>query len=361
MLKNPMNEIIYHPVLHQDNLEDHPMNLPYSILDLAVIKEDHDARDAYKRSLELAQHAENWNYRRFWVAEHHNMAYVGSSAPTLLMGYLAQGTKNIRIGSGGIMLPNHSPLMVAEQIGFLETLYPGRIDLGLGRAPGTDQRTASVLRRGRMESVQEFPQDLDDLQRFFSEENIDAPVRAFPAEGLNVPIYLLGSSMSSAVLAAEKGLPYVFASHFAPTYFLQAADYYRKNFVPSKQLSTPYFISCVNIILADTDEDAHFLATSFYQIALGIIRGRSYPLKKPVTSMDRIWSREEAAAIQHMMAYTFIGSPTTVKPRLEKFITKSGIDELMVTTNIFSQEDRLRSYELLAEMMHELAGKTIYN
>lgn len=336
------------------------MKIPYSILDLAIIKEDYDAHDAYKRSLELAQQAEKWGYHRFWVAEHHNMAYVGSSAPTLLMGYLAQGTKSIRIGSGGIMLPNHSPLMVAEQIGFLETLYPGRIDLGLGRAPGTDQRTASVLRRGRMESVQEFPQDLEDLQRFFSDENIDAPVRAFPAEGLDVPIYLLGSSMSSAVLAAEKGLPYVFASHFAPTYFLQAANYYKNNFVPSEKSKSPYFISCVNIILADTDSKAHFLATSFYQMALGIIRGRSYPLKKPVSNMDSIWSREEEAAIQHMMAYTFIGSPTTVKNQLEKFVTQSGIDELMVTTNIYDQNERLKSYELVAEVMHELAGKTVY-
>ena len=336
------------------------MHIPYSILDLALIKENHDALDAYKRSLELAQHAENWDYQRFWVAEHHNMAYVGSSAPTLLMGYIAQGTKKIRIGSGGIMLPNHSPLMVAEQIGFLETLYPGRIDLGLGRAPGTDQRTASVLRRGRMETVQEFPQDLEDLQHYFSDENIDAPVRAFPAEGLDVPIYLLGSSMSSAVMAAEKGLPYVFASHFAPTYFLQAAGYYKKNFVPSEQSRSPYFIACVNIILADTDSKAHFMATSFYQMALGIIRGRSYPLKKPVTNMDNIWSREESSAIQHMMAYTFIGSPTTVKNQLEKFISQSGVDELMVTTNIYNQEDRLRSYELLAEVMLELAGKTVF-
>ena len=211
-----------------------------------------------------------------------------------------------------------------------------------------------------MESVQEFPQDLEDLKRFFSDENIDSPVRAFPAEGLDVPIYLLGSSMSSAVLAAQKGLPYVFASHFAPTYFLQASDYYRKNFIASEQLSSPYFISCVNIILADSDEEADFMATSFYQMALGIVRGRSYPLKKPVTSMDSIWSREEATAIQHMMAYTFIGSQTTVKKQLEKFIAESAIDELMVTTNIYSQEDRLKSYELLAKLMHEMADETVY-
>lgn len=209
---------------------------PYSILDLAIIRKNADAVDAYQRSLDLAQRAEDWGYKRFWLAEHHNMSSVGSSAPIILMGYIAGGTKKIRVGSGGIMLPNHSPLMVAEQIGTLETLYPNRIDLGLGRAPGTDQKTASALRRGRMETVNDFPQDLEDLQLYFSLDNSRSEVRAFPAEGLEVPIYLLGSSMSSAVLAAEKGLPYIFASHFAPTYFLQAVKYYQTHFKPSDQL-----------------------------------------------------------------------------------------------------------------------------
>lgn len=333
-------------------------SIPYSILDLAILREDFDAKDAYYRSLDLARRAEKWGYTRFWVAEHHNMPYVGSSAPTLLMGYIAQGTEKIRVGSGGIMLPNHSPLMVAEQIGFLETLYPGRIDLGLGRAPGTDQRTASALRRGRMESVQEFPNDLEELQNYFSEDNADAQVRAFPAEGLDVPIYLLGSSMSSAVLAAEKGLPYAFASHFAPTYFAHASQYYQANFTPSKNHDKPYFIACVNVILAESDNQAHFLATSFYQMALGIIRGKSYPLKKPVTDMNQIWTAQEEAAIQNMMAYTFIGSPTTVKPRLERFIQQSGVDELMITTNLYDHEARLNSFQLAAQLMNDIAVST---
>lgn len=325
--------------------------IPYSVLELAILRENEDAKDAYDRSLALAQHAENWGYTRLWLAEHHNMASVGSSAPALLIGYLANGTQKIRLGSGGIMLPNHSPLMVAEQFGTLETLFPGRIDLGLGRAPGTDQTTARALRRGRVETVNDFPQDLDQLQLYFSNDNADSNVRAFPGEGLNVPIYLLGSSMSSAVLAAEKGLPYAFASHFAPTYFLQAIRYYKANFKPSPYLSKPYVISCINVVAGETDEKAHYMATSFYQMALGIIRGKSYPLKKPVQSMDNIWSRDEAAAIQNMMACTFVGSKATVKEDLERFIKQTEVDEIMVSTNIFDSKDRLRSYELVGEIM----------
>lgn len=323
-------------------------NTPFSILDLAILRKGHDAADAYKRSLDLARHAEKWGYHRFWLAEHHNMPHVGSSSPTVLMGYIAQGTSTIRVGSGGIMLPNHSPLMVAEQIGTLATLYPERIDLGLGRAPGTDQKTAAVLRRGRMESVQEFPQDLEELQQFFSDENLDAPVRAFPAEGLTVPIYLLGSSMDSAYLAASKGLPYVFASHFAPNYFQQATSYYRNHFQASGHGTRPYLIACVNVIAADTDEEAHYLATSFYQMALGIIRGRSYPLPAPVEDMDQIWSMQEAAALQHMMQYTFIGSKDTIQSGLESFVQQHQIDELMITTNLYDHEKRLHSFELTA-------------
>ncbi|WP_209331841.1 LLM class flavin-dependent oxidoreductase [Lunatimonas salinarum] len=334
------------------------MQISYSILDLAIIREGYDARDAYHRSIDLAHKAETMGYTRFWVAEHHNMAYVASSAPTLLMGYLAQGTEHIRIGSGGIMLPNHSPLIVAEQIGFLETLYPGRIDLGLGRAPGTDQRTASALRRGRMESVQEFPNDLEDLKSYFSADNWDAPVRAFPAEGLNVPIYLLGSSMSSAVLAAEKGLPYAFASHFAPSYFMHASNYYRSNFTPSDENPKPHLLACVNMVLAETEERAHYLATSFYQMALGIIRGRSYPLRKPVADMSAIWSEQEEAAIQNMMAYTFIGTPDTVKPALEKFISHGGVDELLITTNLYDHKERLASYQMASELIQQMQVKS---
>jgi len=323
----------------------------YSILDLAILKEGLDARDAYERALEVAKKAEAWGYKRFWLAEHHNMPYVGSSAPTVLMGYIAQGTKSIRVGSGGIMLPNHSPMVVAEQIGTLETLYPGRIDLGLGRAPGTDQKTASVLRRGRLQTVQEFPQDLEELQLFFSDDNIDSPVRAFPSEGLNVPLYLLGSSMDSAFLASKKGLPYVFASHFAPTYFPQAATYYKQNFKPSMQCSQPYLVACVNVIAAETDEEAQFLATSFYQMALGIIRGRSYPLCPPVRNMDKIWSPQEAAAIKNMTKYAFIGSFEKVREGLTGFIEEFQLDEVMITTTIYDDEKKLKSLYYTAEAL----------
>ncbi len=326
------------------------MSVPYSLLDLSIIREDFDAKDAYERSLQIARHAEQLGYTRMWLAEHHNMANVGSSAPQILIGYLANGTSKIRLGSGGIMLPNHSPLIIAEQFGTLATLYPNRIDLGLGRAPGTDQTTANALRRGRMESVQDFPNDLDDLQRYFSEENADEKIRAFPAEGLDVPIYLLGSSMSSAVLASQKGLPYAFASHFAPGYLINASRYYRENFQASKELEKPYFISCVNVIAADTDEEAHYLATSFYQTALGIIRGKSYPMKKPVSSMEGIWTEHEAAAIQNMMACTFIGSKETLKPQFESFFKQVEVDELMVSTNIYEPEKRLKSLEITAEL-----------
>ncbi|EON77101.1 hypothetical protein ADIS_2411 [Lunatimonas lonarensis] len=324
---------------------------PYSILDLAILREGYDARDAYHRTLDLTQQVEQMGFKRFWVAEHHNMANVASSAPTLLMGYLAQGTQHIRIGSGGIMLPNHSPLMVAEQIGFLETLYPGRIDLGLGRAPGTDQRTAAVLRRGRMESIQEFPNDLEDLKSYFSEDNWDAPVRAFPAEGLQVPMFLLGSSLYSAGLAAKKGMPYVFASHFAPSHFSQAAHFYRVNFTPSAENPKPYFIACVNMILAESEERAQFLASSFYQLALGIVRGKSYPLKQPIPEMRAVWTEREEAAVENMLAYSFIGTPKSVRPALERFIAKGYVDELMVSCNMYDHGDSLTSYRLVRNLM----------
>ena len=332
---------------------------PYSVLDLAIIRKNADAADAYHRSLDLAQKAENWGYKRFWLAEHHNMSSVGSSAPTILMGHIAGGTKRIRVGSGGIMLPNHSPLMVAEQIGTLETLYPGRIDLGLGRAPGTDQKTALALRRGRMETVNDFPRDLEDLQHYFSLDNSRSEVRAFPAEGLDVPIYLLGSSMSSAVLAAEKGLPYVFASHFAPTYFLQAVNYYQTHFMPSDQSKEPYVMACVNVIAADTDQEGNFLATSFYQMALGIIRGKSYPLQPPVTDMSKVWTEQEAAAIQNMMAVTFVGSKESVAAGLGELIRLTGINELMITTNIYDHEARLKSFQITSEVIKEISKELV--
>ncbi|GAB3233819.1 LLM class flavin-dependent oxidoreductase [Algoriphagus aestuariicola] len=324
-------------------------HFPYSILDLALIREGSDAADAYARSLDLARHAETWGYKRIWLAEHHNMPYVGSSAPAILMGYIAGGTQSIKVGSGGIMMPNHSALMVAEEIGTLERLYPGRIDLGLGRAPGTDQRTASALRRGRVETVNDFPQDLEDLQRYFSQDNSRSDVRAFPAEGLDVPIYILGSSMSSAILAAERGLPYVFASHFAPAYFMQAVKYYQDHFRPSEYLREPFVMACINVIAADTDAEAHYLATSFYQMALGIVRQQSYPLRPPVEDMSNVWSQPEAAAIQNMMAVTYVGTRDAVREGLEDFVRHTGINEVMITSNLYDHAARLHSFDLAAQ------------
>lgn len=328
----------------------------FSVLDLAIIKEHHDAADAFDRSLDLARHTEDWGYKRFWLAEHHNMVNVGSSATAVLIGHIAGGTKSIRVGSGGIMLPNHAPLMVAEQFGTLASLYPERIDLGLGRAPGTDQTTARALRRDRLETVEEFPRDLEELQHYFSNENIDGKVRAIPGEGLDVPIYLLGSSMSSAQLAARKGLPYAFASHFAPAQFLDAIRYYRANFRPSVYLEEPYIISCINVVAAESEEKADKLATSFYQMALGIIRRKSYPLREPVDSMDSIWSREEAAAIQQMMACSFVGTEKTISDDLRRFLEMTEVDELMISTNIYEHQERLKSYEITAKVMKNLQG-----
>ncbi len=331
-----------------------PGHIPFSILDLALIREGSNAADAYSRSLDLARHGENWGYKRFWLAEHHNMAHVASSSPTVLMGYIAAGTQSIRVGSGGIMMPNHSALMVAEEMGTLETLYPGRVDLGLGRAPGTDQRTASALRRGRVETVNDFPQDLEDLQQYFSVDNSRSEVRAFPAEGLDVPIYILGSSMSSAVLAAERGLPYVFASHFAPAYFIQAITYYRNNFKPSPYLDEPFVMACVNVVAADSDAEANYLATSFYQMALGIVRQRSYPLRPPVEDMSEIWTEAEAAAIQNMMAVSFVGGKETVRAGLADLIRHTKINEVMITSNLYDHAARLRSFKLTADAIGDI-------
>jgi len=331
-------------------LSDILTKISFSVLDLAIIREGYDAPDAFRRSLDLAQHVERSGYKRYWLAEHHNMAGVGSSATAVLIGHIAGGTKSIRVGSGGIMLPNHTALMVAEQFGTLESLYAGRIDLGLGRAPGTDQVTAAALRRGRVETFQDFPDDLEALQQYFSKENSTARVRAIPGEGLDIPIYILGSSMTSAVLAAERGLPYAFASHFAPAQFLASIKYYRENFRPSAQLKKPYVISCVNIIAADSTAEAERLATSFYQMITGVItKGVSRPLKPAVDSMQGIWTVEEEAAVQNMMACTFIGSAALIKEELENFIELTKVDELMVSTNVYEHSTRLRSYEIVGD------------
>ncbi|RFS20063.1 LLM class flavin-dependent oxidoreductase [Chitinophaga silvatica] len=325
------------------------INKPLSVLDLASVLEGQTPADAFHNSLRLAQHVEKLGYRRFWMAEHHSMISVASSATAVLLGYIAGGTNTIRVGSGGIMLPNHAPLVIAEQFGTLESLYPGRIDLGLGRAPGTDQITACALRRDRMSATNEFPESIQELQHYLSADNT-GPVRAVPGEGLDIPIWILGSSTDSAYLAAAMGLPYAFASHFAPAQLHAALKIYRQQFKPSEFLDKPYTMACVNVIAADSDEIANRLATSFYQMFLGVIRGKLRKLPPPVDSMEGMWNEYEAAHMQQMLSCTFIGSQNTVQDKLQQFIDLTQIDEIMATSHIYDQQARLYSYELLKSL-----------
>ncbi|WP_045688549.1 LLM class flavin-dependent oxidoreductase [Hymenobacter sp. AT01-02] len=324
--------------------------LPLSVLDLAAILAGHTPADTFRNTVDLAQHAEQWGYQRYWLAEHHNMASIASSATSILIGHVAGHTSTIRVGSGGIMLPNHAPLVVAEQFGTLATLYPGRIDLGLGRAPGTDQLTALALRRDARSAANDFPENVQELQTYLSAENRTARVRAVPGEGLDIPMWLLGSSTYSAQLAGMLGLPFAFASHFAPTYLYEALGLYRQNFRPSAQQATPHAVACVNVIAADTDEEAERLATSFYMFALGIIRGTTHPLQAPIATMEGYWTEYEEAAVRQMMTYVFIGGPETIARKLDAFVAQTKIDELMVVAHIYDHAARLRSYEILAEL-----------
>jgi luciferase family oxidoreductase group 1 len=303
-----------------------------------------------ENSLALAQQAEKLGYKRFWISEHHNAESLVSSATPLLIGYIAQGTKTIRVGSGGVMLPNHAPIVVAEQFGTLATLYPNRIDLGLGRAPGTDQQTARALRRERVETVNDFPEDVQELERYFSKENQNSPVRAIPGEGLEVPLYLLGSSTYSAQLAGSLGLPYAFASHFAPTHLHDALRLYHSHFEPSKQLKKPYAMACVNVVMAESDEEAEYLATSMKLFMLNIIRNTRKPLAPPVKSMDGLWNPMEEAHISQMMQYSFVGSKETVQQKLADFADETRVDEIIAVAHIYDQTARLRSFELLSQI-----------
>ncbi|MGY3212614.1 LLM class flavin-dependent oxidoreductase [Mucilaginibacter sp. HD30] len=323
----------------------------YSVLDLATVIEGHTIADSFKGSVANAQQAEALGYTRYWFAEHHNMINVASSATGLLIAHIAGSTSTIRVGSGGIMLPNHSPLVVAEQFGTLESLYPGRIDLGLGRAPGSDQTTAHAIRGENMGAAFHFPQDVAALQHYFKGDHPNG-VSAIPGEGLDIPIWILGSSLDSARLAAAMGLPYAFASHFAPAYFLQAIDLYRKNFKPSSQLTEPYVLACVNVVAADTDDEAQYLATSLKQLFKGIITGKRQLLPPPVDSMEELWSTAEHDAAMQMLAYSFFGSKATVQAELSRFIERTGIQEIMATSHIYDQAARLKSYRLLAEALN---------
>lgn len=325
--------------------------IPVSILDLATIIEgDASAADTFNRSLVLAKHAEKLGYKRYWFAEHHNMESVASSATAVLIGYIAGGTFKIRVGSGGVMLPNHAPLIIAEQFGTLESLYPGRIDLGLGRAPGTDPVTSHALRRNLKSDINDFPNDVVELINYLGPRDPEAKIKAVPGQNTNVPVWLLGSSTYSAQLAGMLGFPFAFASHFAPTHLLDALYVYREHFKSSQFLQQPYAMACVNIIAADSDAEAHYLATSFYQLALGLFRNDRRPLPPPVSSMDDVWTEREKLGVQQMMHYSFIGSQVTVKDSLAAFVSKTGVDEIMMASHLYHVEAKLKSLELVATL-----------
>ena len=329
-------------------------NIPISLLELAIITENSNASETLQKTKALAQLSDSLGYSRFWLAEHHNMAHVASSATVVLIGYIASQTQNIRVGSGGIMLPNHAPLIIAEQFGTLEILYPNRIDLGLGRAPGTDGLTAQAIRKDFFEQSQRFPQNVAALQEFFSEDNATAKVRAFPAEGTNVPIWILGSSMDSAALAAANGLPYAFAGHFAPKQMYQAFQFYRDNFEPSEYLDQPKTMACVNAIAADTDEEAEKLSTSLTQMFLNLIRNDRKPLQPPVDSLDGIMREEEHFHVNQMTACSFVGSKKKLETELKQFIEYTQIDELMITSPIFNHDDKLKSVRIMKEVIDSM-------
>ncbi len=336
-------------------MSPHPRSpLAYSVLELAAVAQGDTPADTFRKSLDLAQAVEQLGYTRFWVSEHHNMVGVASSAPTILMGYLAGGTTGLRIGSGGIMLPNHSPLVVAEQLGTLASLYPGRMDLGLGRAPGTDPPASQAIRGSRTTGGHDFPRDIQQLQAYFSADNRGGAVRAIPGEGLDVPIYILGSSTDSAYLAGLLGLPYAFAGHFSPTQLLPALERYRQHFRPSAALSRPYVIACVNGIAAATDPEAQHLATTLQQAFLGLVTGKRGLMQPPVESMDDLWSPTEQAYVEQMLTYTFVGGKESLTRQLAQFMTLTGVDELMFASYLFDHEARKQSYALLAEAVREI-------
>jgi luciferase family oxidoreductase group 1 len=326
------------------------MSIPLSVLDLAPITEGSDAATSFRNSLSLAQHAERLGYRRFWLAEHHGMPGIASAATAVLIAHIAGGTRTIRVGAGGIMLPNHSPLVIAEQFGTLESLYPGRIDLGLGRAPGSDQATSRALRRDLASDPDGFPRDVVELMDFLSDEPRQA-VRAVPGTGLKVPVWILGSSLFGAQLAAMLGLPYAFASHFAPGQMMQAIALYRATFKPSQQLDKPYVMLGFNVFAADTDDVAKLLATSMQQAFVNLRTGRPGRLQPPVPGYLEALPAPARAMLDEVLACSAIGSPDTVRREMQAFVGRTGADELMVTSQIFDHQARLHSYALTAEAM----------
>ncbi len=327
--------------------------IPFSVLDLAPIVLGGDAAQSFHNSLDLARHVEKLGYRRFWLAEHHNMPGIASAATSVVIAHVAGGTSTIRVGAGGIMLPNHSPLVIAEQFGTLASLFPGRIDLGLGRAPGTDQVTMRALRRNLDGDVDAFPQDVRELMGYFNQPSPGQAIRAVPGAGLDVPVWILGSSLFGAQLAAALGLPYAFASHFAPAQLMQAIQLYRARFRPSERLEKPYMMVAANVLLADTDDEAKLLATSLQQAFVALRRGRPGPLPPPLPGFAERLTPPEQAILDDVLACSFIGSKETIRRALASFLERTGADELMIACMVFDHGARRRSFELVAELRDE--------
>src|SRR5689334_5477620 len=323
----------------------------FSALDLSPIVEGATAADALRNSLDLARHAEAWGYKRYWLAEHHNMSGIASAATAVVIGHIAGGTKSIRVGSAGIMLPNHAPLVIAEQFGTLESLYPGRIDLGLGRAPGTDMLTARALRRDPATAADQFPQDVIELQLYFDDPEPNQKIRAVPGAGLKVPLWILGSSLFGAQLAAHLGLPFAFASHFAPDSLMQAITIYRERFQPSRQLDKPYVAVAANVIAADSDEEARRLFTSVQQSFVRLRRGTPGQLPAPIDDIDSFAAPQERAGADHALVYSFVGAHDKVEEGIRSFLELTQPDELIVTGHIYDHKARLHSFEIAAQIL----------
>ena len=329
-------------------------NIAYSVLELAIVSQGETIQQTLHNSLALAKAAEEYRYKRIWFAEHHNSDNIGSSATSLLIGYVAENTNAIRVGSGGIMLPNHSPLIIAEQFGTLAHLYPGRIDLGLGRAPGTDQQTAQAIRSDFYQAAQMFPQEVEKIQRYFSVENKSTNVRVAIAEGVEVPLYILGSSTDSAHLAAKKGLPYAFASHFASTYLHQALKIYKQEFQPSEALLQPYTMAGINVYIADTDEEAEKLFTSLIRMFVGVLTRARDTLQPPTELTEDLRELLQHPTLQQMLKYSFVGSKQTVKKGIKAFLEQTGVNELIAVATMYDINDRIKSARLFAEIMVEI-------
>jgi luciferase family oxidoreductase group 1 len=333
--------------------------IPFSVLDLSPIVRGNTAADAFRNTLALAQHAEALGFRRFWLAEHHNMPGIASAATAVVIAHVAGGTKTIRVGSGGIMLPNHSPLVIAEQFGTLASLFPDRIDLGLGRAPGTDQLTARALRRDLNNNADTFPQDVQELRAYFEPVHTGQKIRAVPGAGLKVPLWLLGSSLFGAQLAAMLGLPFAFASHFAPDMLMEALEIYRSRFQPSAQLDKPYAMVVANVVAAETDQAARYQFTTVQQSMTNLLRGTPGQMQAPIDDIDAYWSPPEKAGAQHMLRYAIAGSAETVEAGLRSFLGETQADEMMITTHIYDPAVARRSLELVAQAVKRIDSPTV--